>query len=25
VRPGYYTPPDEDALILWRDAPDGRV
>jgi ribosomal-protein-alanine N-acetyltransferase len=24
VRPGYYTQPDEDALILWRDAPDGR-
>jgi ribosomal-protein-alanine N-acetyltransferase len=19
VRPGYYTGPDEDALILWRD------
>ena len=24
VRPGYYTQPDEDALILWRDAPAGR-
>ena len=21
VRPGYYTQPDEDALILWRDTP----
>ena len=24
VRSGYYTQPDEDALILWRDAPGGR-
>jgi ribosomal-protein-alanine N-acetyltransferase len=23
-RPGYYTEPDEDALILWRDAVDGK-
>ena len=23
-RPGYYTQPDEDALILWRDAVDGK-
>ena len=24
VRPRYYTQPDEDALILWWDAPAGR-
>jgi ribosomal-protein-alanine N-acetyltransferase len=23
-RPGYYTKPDEDALILWLDAENGR-
>ena len=24
VRPGYYTQPDEDALILWRDGEEKR-
>jgi ribosomal-protein-alanine N-acetyltransferase len=23
VRPRYYTHPEEDALILWRDSPAG--